>query len=157
MSEFYLIESFISLREVKTDRPFQVASLLDMDLKVVKLSDVNKWALIKDGRLIDLRRHAKAESMLSRLRRLSLELAVRFKLKERAPADLLLRTIHSPGAEIVQNSNATVPYYVAVSYCWHNASWKPVKAVSQLQNWDCGCRWSITSWRSGAPRMRVFG
>jgi hypothetical protein len=68
--------------------------------------------------------------MLSRLRRLSPELAVRFK--KSALADLPLRTMHSPGAKILQNSNATVPSYVAVSYCWHNTSWKPVKAAQPM-------------------------
>lgn len=97
----------------------------------MKLCNVNKWALLKDGRRLVLRRQAEAEAMLSRLRRLSPELAVRFKLKESALAYLPLRTIHSPGAEILHNSNATVLSYVAVSYYWHSTSWKPVKAASQ--------------------------
>ncbi len=106
-----------------------------MDLKVVKLSDANKWALLEDERRLVLRRQAEAEAMLSRLRQLSPELAVGFKLKESALADLPLRTIHSPGAEILRDPNATVQSYVAVSYCWHNKSWKPVEAAQPMTEW----------------------
>ena len=101
----------------------------------MKLSDANKWVLLKSSRQHVIERQAEAETLLSRLRELCPELAVNFKLKEDALADLTLRMICSIDANVVRDPNASVPSYLAVSYCWHNPSWKAVEAAQPSTEW----------------------
>ena len=112
-----------------------VTSPQEMETKVLKLSDPNKWALLESSRQRIIQRQAEAETLLHRLRQLNPELAEQFQLKETALADLTLRMICSIDADIVRDPNASMPSYLAVSYCWHNPSWKAVEAAQPTTEW----------------------
>ena len=43
--------------------------------------------------------------------------------------------IYSSDANVVSDPNTCVPSYVAVSYCWHNNTWKAVEAAQPMTRW----------------------
>jgi len=102
-----------------------------MDTVLVKLSDANKRALLYGVSSGVIQRQGEAETMLHRLHQLNPELAAQFQLKGCALDDLTLRMVCSMDAD----PNASVPAYLAVSYCWHNPSWQAVKAAQPLTDW----------------------
>lgn len=103
--------------------------------KVLKLSDSNKWAFLESSRQHAIQRQADAKTLLHRLCQLNSELAEQFQLKETALANLTLRMICSIDADIVHDPEASVPSYLAVSYCWHNPSWKAVEVAQPMTEW----------------------
>ncbi|OCK75023.1 hypothetical protein K432DRAFT_386457 [Lepidopterella palustris CBS 459.81] len=106
-----------------------------MDTVLVKLSSANKQSLLYGASQRVIQRQGGTEIVLKRLHQLNSELAAQFQLKQDALADLTLRMICSTDADIVHDSNANVPAYFAVSYCWHNSSWKAVEAAQPLTKW----------------------
>jgi hypothetical protein len=69
------------------------------------------------------------------LANLNAELAKQFDHKANARSQLKLRMLCSTDAAIIEDSDADVPSFLVISYCWHNSSWNPVLAAQSTTPW----------------------
>jgi hypothetical protein len=91
--------------------------LRNVKTSIVELSENNKEILFSDAVSYIIERQAEGRDLLKALYELIATAGAQFQLKNSDSFNLTLRMLVSNNAEIVRGSDASVPSYLAVSFC----------------------------------------